>query len=98
MIGTVIAHGERKRSDPVEEFFLPFPTVLIGIGMAAWDSVKRDVCRACGNTRLRPHEYCLVCDAWGGDRKRLPAAKPATLRIYQQKTVPCQYGLYRRVS
>lgn len=49
----------------LDDFPLPFPTVLVGSGMACWDNRKHAICPACGNGKLKVHEYCLYCDRWG---------------------------------
>jgi hypothetical protein len=62
---------------------LPYPTVLLGLSLP-WDGPEitpaRRRCRACGNARLRPHEYCLRCDNWGLDRRIPLEFRPRFLR------------------
>jgi hypothetical protein len=62
---------------------LPIPTVLLGLALP-WDGPEitpaRRRCRACGNARLRPHEYCLRCDNWGLDRRIPVEFRPQGLR------------------
>ncbi len=60
---------------------LPWPTLLVGLGLTPWPGPDRDPCAscpACGSRRLEPHEYCLCCDRWGMDWKlRLDPASSA---------------------
>jgi hypothetical protein len=73
-----VAKAERPAAaeSPARPDALPFPSVLLGVGLTPWPGPGQapdmsGICPACGGRKLRPHVYCLCCDRWGLDRGSL---------------------------
>lgn len=78
----------------LDEFSLPYPTVLLGIGAALWDNVKRDVCPGCNNRRLKPCEICLRCDRWGLDHLlQEKRRRPIIINSYKENRISIHNGI-----
>jgi hypothetical protein len=74
-----------ERIAPIDENSLPFPTVLIGSSTTVWDNVRHAKCPACGGRDLKPHEYCIFCDAWGGEKLLEKRRQNIITRKYRER-------------
>lgn len=71
----------------LDENFLPYPTMLLGVGIALWDNIEHRVCPGCQNRELETYEYCLRCDRWGMDRQMQTRPVRTKVQAFAQRRV-----------